>query len=451
MSTTDTTKGAFAFILLLGILSWLSLLGVNSMVIGWVKESPWQPSQLANLGTAQLIIMITACLFSAIGVLLYRKHQRGSLTVNEKRASRIVRMMMLLWCFLMAEGLLHVDPLPTRAQHLSMSVPYEAAPYAQSVFPKGHVEVLEHDLRTVKFELNNGFHSPALPAVKPADEIRVVVLGGSFIFADYTESTWERINEGYDRNWILRAQRLLHEQGHPNIRIINAGIPGHNSDDSYGRLNHEIAEHDPDYVLVCHGWNDIKYFRRLTPDSTVAQITERVNVDAYAQPSGFRNFVENSQIVVRLSSIFMEEMEYLEGGHYYQDATDTYPKHGLEQFRKTYQNIISLCTEIGATPVLMTQPTLLSNENSEADKNRMDLSYVGLTHSGTLAAYNDIVMVQKTLSADSTVHLIDMRGAMSGVSKYFYDHVHLVEAGSKYAAQFLADEILRVIEESTSQ
>ena len=46
--------------------------------------------------------------------------------------------------------------------------------------------------------------------------------------------------------------------------MINAGSPGHDSADSLGRFYAEMWMFEPDYVLVYHCWNDIKYFPRLT-------------------------------------------------------------------------------------------------------------------------------------------------------------------------------------------
>ena len=50
-------------------------------------------------------------------------------------------------------------------------------------------------------------------------------------------------------------------KGH-HVEVINAGIPGHTSGDSLGRLYTEIWQWKPDYVIMYEAWNDIKYFNQ---------------------------------------------------------------------------------------------------------------------------------------------------------------------------------------------
>lgn len=56
----------------------------------------------------------------------------------------------------------------------------------------------------------------------------------------------------------------------PEPQIINAGIPGHNTRDILGRLDHDVLAHHPDLVLLLAGTNDCLNSRNLTPPEACA-------------------------------------------------------------------------------------------------------------------------------------------------------------------------------------
>ena len=45
------------------------------------------------------------------------------------------------------------------------------------------------------------------------------------------------------------------------LKSINAGIPGHSSAESVGRLFAEGHAFSPDFVLLYNTWNDLKFFQ----------------------------------------------------------------------------------------------------------------------------------------------------------------------------------------------
>lgn len=65
------------------------------------------------------------------------------------------------------------------------------------------------------------------------------------------------VSEGED--WPRQVGRKLREAGFPKVEVINAGIMGHTSLESVGRLFTEGFTFEPDYVVIYNAWNDIKY------------------------------------------------------------------------------------------------------------------------------------------------------------------------------------------------
>ena len=96
-----------------------------------------------------------------------------------------------------------------------------------------------------------GYRGPSFSVSKPEGTRRIIVLGGSAVFDPNADG------------WPHLTQDFLKTTGHENVEVINAGVPGHASFDSLGRLYSQIWTFEPDYVLVYHGWNDIKYFKTL--------------------------------------------------------------------------------------------------------------------------------------------------------------------------------------------
>jgi lysophospholipase L1-like esterase len=58
--------------------------------------------------------------------------------------------------------------------------------------------------------------------------------------------------------------------------VINAGIPGEETDKGLRRLPGLLDRHQPDLVILCHGGNDI--LRKRDPDATEANLREMIRI-----------------------------------------------------------------------------------------------------------------------------------------------------------------------------
>jgi len=59
---------------------------------------------------------------------------------------------------------------------------------------------------------------------------------------------------------LIAWKKNLREGGFLNVEVINVGVIGHTALESVGRLFTEGYACKPDFVLIYHAWNDIKYF-----------------------------------------------------------------------------------------------------------------------------------------------------------------------------------------------
>jgi len=119
---------------------------------------------------------------------------------------------------------------------------FEFKPHASGVFP-GNVDMARtFPYRTNAHGLRDRDRAGKQPGVK-----RVLVLGDSY--------TW-----GYavaeEEAFPQTAERLLKERGHPDIEVINAGIPDYNSRQERQLLEKLLPIYQPDAVFLAYVVND---------------------------------------------------------------------------------------------------------------------------------------------------------------------------------------------------
>ena len=289
---------------------------------------------------------------------------------------------------------------------------------------------------------DRGFRGGPIAVPKPPGTIRVVVLGGSLVFDIHA-------NEGEDWPHLLGAR--LHERGHPEVEVLNAGVPGHASADSLGRLATQIWMLEPDLVLLVHGWNDLKLLGRIDPDHPL--LARLAPYDPHADPfQNDRGFLDRllsrSQIYVKLRTRFFlsrvnpgSEGALAAGG----GGTGLDWAWGERQFRLDLALLAEGCRAIGARPIFVTEASLVTPDAPEEARRRIQYDYVGLDHPALVRAYalfNDAV---RDVGRARGVPVLDLDRALSGRLDLFADHVHTTAAGSRAyadeAAAFLAGEL----------
>ena len=97
---------------------------------------------------------------------------------------------------------------------------------------------------------NLGFRGDELVSPKPADELRVFLIGGS---------TTECVIIDDDDSLDAVIQRTLQERvpDHTQVRVYNAGVSGDGSDDHVAILTQRIVHLQPDIIVVFAGINDL--------------------------------------------------------------------------------------------------------------------------------------------------------------------------------------------------
>jgi len=325
------------------------------------------------------------------------------------------------------------------------SLPHASAAYARSVFLPVNREI-KIDKSRVFFINRHGYRGSSFEVPKPQELQRIVVLGGSTVFDQNTE-------EG--RDWPHLVEKILKEKGHHKVEVINAGIPGHASSDSLGRLYTHIWQWEPDYVIVSHAWNDFKYMNDISSDSPLISLIKPANPDA--DPSmtyqGILDYVlAYSQLYVKIRNRYFAWKASLGAeGRMKDDRRDDVGSLGLRQFRLNMELLIDATRNIHAVPIIVTQPTLVSAKNTEEDRKRIGYGSVGLSHEGILRAYEKCRQVILDVARLKNVYVIDLTPQFQGKSDLFSDHDHTTPQGSEEVARRVAEFMDPILKPSSER
>ncbi len=343
------------------------------------------------------------------------------------------------------------------------SLAYERVAFARHAFPRRTQRVRATDSERTAVQIGpRGYRGRDFAVPKPAGTRRVVVLGGSAAFDPHAEP---------DRDWPRRVEARLRRRGLHAVEVINAGIPGHASADSLGRLFSEIWMFEPDWVLVYHCWNDLKYFSWLGPDRSLlhgvraplARSGDRRVWNPFVHASGpVDRLLASSQLYLRARRRYWEwklgligpeglialDSERERRRRRGEGLPESFESWGPRQLELTLELIVSASRRIGAEPLLMTQARLLAADNTQEDVARMNLAYLGLSHQGALEAFRACDDTIRKVATTEDVPWLDASAGISGHARLFQDHVHLSEAGSERLARRVADDLAGRLETS---
>ena len=288
---------------------------------------------------------------------------------------------------------------------------------------------------SVKWYINEkGYRGSNFSVLKPKGTIRIIVYGGSFVFDIRTK-------KGMD--WPHLLGEILQNEGYP-IEVINAGIPGHMSFDSFGRFFTEGHYFDPDYVIICNKWNDFKYFRSdVPPLRTFLPLAISADPRYHYNGSLDRILCNISQFYAHLRNQYYEiKLEEKPNPTIpIEEYTSEISELALKQYQLHFQLFVDAAKNLGITPILMTQPLLVVHDNTEKQKQLIEYEKVRLTHEGLFHASERADAIIRKIARSKDVNLIDASEYLSGNEDLFTDHVHLTEKGANELAKFTSVEI----------
>jgi lysophospholipase L1-like esterase len=328
------------------------------------------------------------------------------------------------------------------------SVQYEPVVFARHAF-KQEARLIEHTFGSKEglvWEINDqGYRGQNFEIQKADGTTRIIIYGGSAVFD--TKST-----KGED--WPHRVQGKLRGAGFPNVEVINAGIIAHTALESVGRLFTEGYAFEPDYVLIYHAWNDIKYFS----SHKTALRTLLPSLQGFDPRIHYGNIIDRwlcewSQLYTVLRRTYYKTKlkigkEGMRKAGNLRNSIDILNPNGFRQYQLAMEVFVDLARNIGAEPILMTQARLVSGSKvlTPEQQKRVDYHHVGLSHEALVETFDRLDAIVRKVSAEKGTILIDASAHLSGKDWAFDDHVHVVPKGSDALAQLVADYFQVILE-----
>ena len=275
---------------------------------------------------------------------------------------------------------------------------------------------------------------PKLPNERQPGRLRVYCLGSSTTFG------WGASTDAATYPAQLEAQlRAILPQ--EQIDVVNAGVPGNNSESEFQILQQDLPRLKPDIVILWSGWPDWAHYLTAPSKPKRNRLTDDL-VNAF-QKTGSCRCAEylRDLILPRPAPPTEEELAKRAG-------LPKFRADVLDQFSKKLAEMIELCKQQGAVPIVLglasplrTEPDKLSPLARKQAANRLhalpDASHQDL-YRGVLDFDRKL---EETTQKTATLYL-DPKNLPSE-PELFFDGVHMNDAGYAALAAAIAPEIKR--------
>lgn len=294
----------------------------------------------------------------------------------------------------------------------------------------------------VVFSKNSiGFRGPD-PPPRFDERLTLVAVGGST-----TECLY--LTDGKDWPQVLGAKLAGR---FADVWMNNAGLDGHST---YGHLllvQQRIARLRPKVVLFLVGINDLGRTQmrpqdRALVDASGAPWTVRLarHSAIAATALNLRRRWEAEQVSLPYREIDLTATPaFLPGRKHRDDIIATHQAH-LPGYEQRLRELVRLCRDAGAEPVLMTQPALYGeaiDDVTGVDLARVEVDREHLLNGRSawelLELYNDVV---RRLGSAEDVLVIDVARRLPKSSRLFYDYVHFTNEGAARVADIAGDAL----------
>jgi lysophospholipase L1-like esterase len=335
--------------------------------------------------------------------------------------------------------------------------------YASEPFQPGQTvlhpdpEVLPGTLSPSRFTINEfGFRSPRLQSIsKASNELRIFCLGGSTTECLYLDDEHAWPEQLLNRLEPARATPQT-------MDVINCGVSGYTTREHIATLAQRIVPLRPDIVLILAGTNDLR-MQLITEDYDILRRDSRSRHTLRSpEPGDSRELAkvalsDVSQLVRRF--VWLKRswqttdhrgnpIQDLEGRWYHEERVrgSKLPYGHLPsdvsttEFEQNLRTLVGICRSQNATPVLITQPSLMRANMSErelwlcADCIYQNERIRPEEYRALLDRFNDAVL---RVADESDSVVIDLAREISGRGEWFYDSCHFNVAGSHRVADVI--------------
>jgi len=292
-----------------------------------------------------------------------------------------------------------------------------------------------------------GFIMPA--KIHDHPDLTIAFLGGSTTECTYVDE---------DNRFPYLAGRLLERQTHLKVNSYNAGRSGNNTLHCLNILLNKVVNLKPDLVVLMENINDLailiyeKTYWNTNPSRSPIQ--ERLPTFKTVGQDLRQTFYLVRDLTFPNLSRELKKMSpfgrKVKGDEFHgvRGQKITIDQEGLvREFSLNLQTFINICRARGITPVLMTQPSRLTESPDPLIRKLMGSLEVsqGITYAEFKAAFDRLNQTIRDVGAQNQVLVIDLAREIPPVKENICDVAHFNDQGSRLVAARLAAGLIPVV------
>jgi len=275
---------------------------------------------------------------------------------------------------------------------------------------------------------SRGFVGPEFAEPRPAGVKRIVALGDSCTFGQGT---------GVETYPAQLSLRLNHGVNPEPYQVINAGIEGMNSELALRRLQSKVTPLKPDVVTVYLGWNDLMKFN---PSGQ----TERPGFAIIAR------MMDRLWLVKGMRKLVFFYLRPAMGAPRTGPSSRTGAFDGYRpaEFERNLRTIIDTARRSGAKVVVLTLPSVVSDDMSVDDLRRAFVVFPYYSSAYAVGDFVDLIeSYNRTIRQVATaqdVPIVDLAKEINSRPdrrQLFLDTMHANQKGRELIADILAREL----------
>lgn len=312
---------------------------------------------------------------------------------------------------------------------------------------KGFDSLVKKEFR---FEIDiNGFIYPSVVHENP--DLSIVFLGGSTTECLYVE----------EKNRFPYLVGTLLEHGNRKVNSINSGISGNNTMHSINILLNKVLKFNPDIVVLMHNVNDLNIllyendywnnnmWRSLLIIDTCSGVQEDpsyLNKIKHQLKNSFPALYKKIVVAKRKyidgqSDNEVDQFANVRGKKLVIDA----PKI-LKMFEANLKIFVSIARAKEIMPVLMTQSSRFRKDPDKIILQNWTMEKeFGITYEQYRDIYDNMNESVRKVAKENSVLLIDLAKEIPQTKDYLFDYVHFNDNGSILAAKVIANQLDKVI------
>ncbi len=315
--------------------------------------------------------------------------------------------------------------------------------YADMLTPSPEALAIADGLERKNFVIRadeNGFIMPSKVHDRP--DLTLAFLGGS---------TTENIYVEEENRFPYLAGRLLEKKTGLKVNSYNAGKSGNHTLHSINVLINKVLAVKPQVVIMMQNINDLStlmyektYWNRHPSRSPLVE--KKVSFQ-----SAMKNLEETVQMLrdLTIPNLYGELSKLFHFG-FKRHADEFKEVRGRKidldgaqiagEFRLNLQTFINICRARGIVPVLMTEPSRLTDPPDPFIANLMKKleKKQGITYKQYKSAFDLFNQTIREVGAANRVLVIDLAKEIPASREYIIDVVHANDAGSKMMARRIA-------------